>query len=189
MKNKELIAKLLDYNMDAEIKVIAHCKEEDFTLSYGGAEGETKKDCESVNIYVDRLCTNEKMDDEPSPVSDKDQKIIYNKLDELLRLRASKKDSLNQINDVIKQGIEEADGLPERWYVRNPKKSVIDYLETKYDKKLSHHKVMSVGYGELYNEFAFVPHDIDYSWEITQDEFDYAIKKRWLDIGENYVII
>jgi len=60
MKVKELINNLLDYNMDAEISVIVHCRQEEFTLSYGGAEGETKQNCKSVSLYVDRLCTNEK---------------------------------------------------------------------------------------------------------------------------------
>lgn len=43
MKVKELITKLLEYNMDAEISVVAHCKNEKFTLSYGSSEGVTKK--------------------------------------------------------------------------------------------------------------------------------------------------
>jgi hypothetical protein len=59
MTVQDLITKLLDYNMNADISVISHCKKEDFTLSYGGAEGETKRNCESVSLYVDRLCTNE----------------------------------------------------------------------------------------------------------------------------------
>ena len=56
---KELITKLLDYNMDAEISVVAHCRQEEFTLSSGGAEGQTRKNCDTVSLYVDRLCTNE----------------------------------------------------------------------------------------------------------------------------------
>ena len=60
MKVKELITKLLEYNMDAEISVVAHCKEEEFSLNYGGSEGVTKKECDTVSLYVDRLCTNEK---------------------------------------------------------------------------------------------------------------------------------
>ena len=59
MTVKELITKLLDYNMDAEISVVAHCKQEEFTLSYGSSEGVTKKTCDTVSLYVDRLCTNE----------------------------------------------------------------------------------------------------------------------------------
>ena len=31
------------------------------------------------------------------------------------------------------------------------------------------------GFGELHGEFAHVPHDISYAWEITQDEFDYIL--------------
>lgn len=61
MKVRGLIKELLDYNLDADISVIAHCKEEEFTLTFGGGgEGETKDDCSVVNFYVDSLCTNEK---------------------------------------------------------------------------------------------------------------------------------
>lgn len=60
MKINELIQKLNEYNQDADISVIAHCKEYPFTLSFGGAEGETKDKTNSVHLYVDELCTNEK---------------------------------------------------------------------------------------------------------------------------------
>lgn len=109
------------------------------------------------------------------PVFSPKQKQILDKLDELLCLRESKTEALNHLNKVIKQGIEKANSLPERWYVRNPKKSVINYLETKYGRKLSDYKSMPIGYGEIHGEFAFVPHDVSYSWEITQEEFDYAM--------------
>ena len=56
---KDLITKLLDYNMNAEISVVAHCRQEEFTLSCGSSEGVTKENCDTVSIYVDRLCTNE----------------------------------------------------------------------------------------------------------------------------------
>lgn len=59
MRIKDLIEKLNEYNQDAEISVIAHCKEFPFTLSFGGAEGETKISTTSVHFYVDELCTNE----------------------------------------------------------------------------------------------------------------------------------
>lgn len=59
MKVKDLITMLLEYNMDAEISVVAHCKQEDFTLGYGGSDGTTKSNCDTVSLYVDRLCTNE----------------------------------------------------------------------------------------------------------------------------------
>ena len=109
------------------------------------------------------------------PVFSTEQKQILDKLDELLCLRESKFEALRQLNRVIKQGIAKANSLPERWYVRNPQKSVIKYLEGKYGKKLTDYKSMPIGYGELHGEFAFVPHDVSYSWEITQDEFDYAV--------------
>ena len=63
MTVKELITKLLDYNMNAEISVVAHCKQEGFTLSYGSSEGVTKENCDTVSIYVDRLCTNERTEE------------------------------------------------------------------------------------------------------------------------------
>jgi hypothetical protein len=56
---KDLIKKLLDYNLDAEVLVVAHHRAEEFSISYGGGEGVTKKNCESVSFYVDRLCVNE----------------------------------------------------------------------------------------------------------------------------------
>jgi len=105
----------------------------------------------------------------------KEQRQTLDKLDELLCLRESKENSLRQLNQIIKQGIKKANTLPERWYVRSPQESVIEYLEKKYNKTLTDYKNMPVGYGELHGEFAFIPHDVSYSWEITQDEFNYAM--------------
>ena len=105
----------------------------------------------------------------------KEQRQTLDKLDELICLRESRNNSLFQLNQIIKQGIEKANALPERWYVRNPQKSVIKYLEKKYNITLTNHKDMSIGYGQLHGKFAYIPHDVEYSWEITQDEFDYAI--------------
>ena len=59
MKVKELIKKLLDYNMEAEVKVIAHCKEYDYSITIGGGEGVKKHNAKEVSFYVDELCTNE----------------------------------------------------------------------------------------------------------------------------------
>lgn len=59
MKVKHLIKELLEYNLDAEISVVAHCKKEEFTITYGNSEGCTKQNCDSVSFYLDRLCTNE----------------------------------------------------------------------------------------------------------------------------------
>ncbi len=67
MKVKDLIKQLFDYNLDADISVVAHCREEDFSsdlliffIAYGDSEGVTKENCDTVSLYVDRLCTNEK---------------------------------------------------------------------------------------------------------------------------------
>lgn len=59
MKNKELIKKLKEYNENAEVKVVAHCKPFPFSISYGSSEGVTKKNCDSISLYVDELCTSE----------------------------------------------------------------------------------------------------------------------------------
>lgn len=60
MKVSDLITELLNYNANAEVRVIAHCKEEEFTLSFGGGdEGEERYNTKKVGIYVDRLCSNE----------------------------------------------------------------------------------------------------------------------------------
>ena len=59
MTVKELIKKLLDYNMEAEVKVIAHCKQYDYSITIGGAEGVEKHNTKEVSFYVDELCGNE----------------------------------------------------------------------------------------------------------------------------------
>jgi hypothetical protein len=57
MKLHELIEKLKEFNPDAEVSVIAHCREYNFTLTWG--VGCTKKDTDRMALYVDELCTNE----------------------------------------------------------------------------------------------------------------------------------
>ena len=60
MKVKDLLKTLLDYNLEANINIVAHHKMHDFTISFGGGcEGETKADCKEVSFYVDKLNTNE----------------------------------------------------------------------------------------------------------------------------------
>jgi len=62
MKVKELIKSLLDYNMDADVDVIANNTRQEFTLTYGGhtdGEGTPKAKTSAVGIYVDALCQNE----------------------------------------------------------------------------------------------------------------------------------
>lgn len=59
MTVKELIKKLLDYNLDAEVSVVVHHTAEEFSITCGGSDGSTKNNCESVSFYVDRLCNNE----------------------------------------------------------------------------------------------------------------------------------
>ena len=59
MKLKELIKDLQEYNLEADINVIVHCKTYLFSLSFGDGEGCTKENCDNVSFYVDELCTNE----------------------------------------------------------------------------------------------------------------------------------
>ena len=60
MTIKELIEKLENgFNPDAQVKVIAHCKKYDFSISIGGCDGVTRDTAEDVSFYVDALCKNE----------------------------------------------------------------------------------------------------------------------------------
>lgn len=66
MKNKDLIKELENFNPEAEVGVIAHCKSFPFSLSWGSSEGVTKETCDSISMYVDELCTNETQSGEMS---------------------------------------------------------------------------------------------------------------------------
>ena len=61
MKVKKLIKELLDYNMEAEVKVIANHKKYDYSIAFGGKEGVGKHNTKEVSFYVDELCTNEQV--------------------------------------------------------------------------------------------------------------------------------
>lgn len=61
MKVKEIIKELANYNPEAKIVVVAHCKQYNFSLSFGEAEGVEKENCQTVSFYVDELCTNEQV--------------------------------------------------------------------------------------------------------------------------------
>lgn len=61
MTVRDLLAKLREYNPDAEVMVVAHCQSYPFTLAWGGrAEGDTKEKCCEVSFYVDALCADER---------------------------------------------------------------------------------------------------------------------------------
>ena len=59
MKVKELTEKLKDYNQDAEVVVTAHCRDEEFSLCFGGGDGGAKNTASTVSFYVDSLCGSE----------------------------------------------------------------------------------------------------------------------------------
>jgi len=61
VKVKDVIAKLKEYNPEAETFVVVHDHVEQFSVTYGGGgEGETKADCKEVHFSVDRLCQSER---------------------------------------------------------------------------------------------------------------------------------
>ena len=104
-------------------------------------------------------------------------------IDELLARREAKKETMRELNRALLKAFAQAKCFPSRWYVRNPRENVIDYLNKKYNKGLSYNVAaqrllagIPIGYGELRGDVAVVPHDVDYSWEITQDEFNFIIK-------------
>ena len=59
MKVKDLIIELLNYNMEAEVSVIAKNQKFPFSMTFGGPEGVEKHNTEEVSFYVDELCKNE----------------------------------------------------------------------------------------------------------------------------------
>jgi len=61
---KELIEELSKYNQEARVGVVVHCRSEEFSIAFGGAEGVTPETCDSVSLYVDRLCRDETLSSE-----------------------------------------------------------------------------------------------------------------------------
>ena len=109
-----------------------------------------------------------------------EQSKTLDKINQLLSLREAKESDLKQLNHVLKQGFEKAACFPRRWYVQGPNRETINYLKDKYQKVFSYNPDSPIdqkcGYGEMYGEFAFIPHDISHSWRITQEEFDFILK-------------
>lgn len=59
MQVKELINKLLDYNMEAEVKVVANHNKYDYSIAFGGKEGIEEHNAKEVFFYVVEIGTNE----------------------------------------------------------------------------------------------------------------------------------
>ncbi len=55
MKVKDLITKLLDYNLDAEVCPRANNKRQPFSISWGSGDGCKKTTCSEVFIDCDDL--------------------------------------------------------------------------------------------------------------------------------------
>jgi|SRR5271157_1406718 len=90
MKNKEMIAKLQQYNPEAEFEVVAYNRVFDFSITYGNSEGCTKENCDKVGPYIDELCTNEQANNWPSPLP----KFIAHRPDEACYVCHEKTESL-----------------------------------------------------------------------------------------------
>ena len=52
MTVKEIIDKLSEYNLEAEINVFVDGFDRPFTICFGGSEGVTKANCETVDLMV-----------------------------------------------------------------------------------------------------------------------------------------
>ena len=55
MTVKELINKLNEYNLDAEINIVVDGLDRPFEICFGNSEGVTKTNCETVDLMVDDI--------------------------------------------------------------------------------------------------------------------------------------
>ena len=55
MTIKEIINKLSEYNPEAEINVVVDGYARPFTICFGGSEGVTKTNCETVDLMVGNI--------------------------------------------------------------------------------------------------------------------------------------
>lgn len=62
MRVKELIDKLQEFNPEAEVFLVAHDADQEFSICWGGNDGEgiTRQHTSSVSFYVDELCQSER---------------------------------------------------------------------------------------------------------------------------------
>jgi len=89
MKVKDLNALLATYNQDADVRVIVHNREYDFSLTTGGAEGVTKGTMRDVGLYVDSLCGHENANvpAHPQAVASNMQQIVDNSAESTARVK------------------------------------------------------------------------------------------------------
>ena len=55
MTVKEIIDKLNEYNLEAEINVVVGGFDRPFEICFGNSEGVTKANCETVDLMVDDI--------------------------------------------------------------------------------------------------------------------------------------
>lgn len=56
MKLKDFIYELSNYNLEADVKVVVGSTPKDFEICFGGGDGGTPKDCDSIDLFVDSIC-------------------------------------------------------------------------------------------------------------------------------------
>lgn len=56
MTVKEIIDKLSEYNLEAKINVVVDGFDRPFMICFGGSDGVTKINCETVDLMVDDIC-------------------------------------------------------------------------------------------------------------------------------------
>lgn len=53
MKVREMVAKLNEFNPDADLQVVVRSQPQQYEVTYGDSEGSTKMNCETVSLMVD----------------------------------------------------------------------------------------------------------------------------------------
>lgn len=56
MTIKEIIAKLSEYNPEAEFNIVVDGFSRPFTICFGSSEGVTKTNCEDVDLMIGDIC-------------------------------------------------------------------------------------------------------------------------------------
>lgn len=56
MKVKEVIEKLKEYNPEAKFCIVVNGSDKNYEICFGGAEGVTKENCDSVDFMIDTPC-------------------------------------------------------------------------------------------------------------------------------------
>ena len=56
MKLKDFLDKLSRYNLEADVNVVVGSEPKKFEICYGGGDGCTPENCDSVDLFVESIC-------------------------------------------------------------------------------------------------------------------------------------